>query len=73
VDILYNIWKKKPDVSSCYSAWFSFLKWHDTGTYVTRYDSKLSTCGLFNDAVSSSDDTVPNDGMINEQWYGREM
>jgi hypothetical protein len=20
VDILYNIWKKKPDVSSCYSA-----------------------------------------------------
>jgi hypothetical protein len=30
-------------------------------------------CGLFNDAVNSSDNMVPNDMKIHEEWIGKHM
>jgi hypothetical protein len=30
-------------------------------------------CGLFNDAMNSSDYTAPNDRIINKYWIGKNM
>jgi hypothetical protein len=41
VDILHSIWKKKPDVSFYYVAWFPFLKLYDTGTCANAFSSMI--------------------------------